>query len=187
MSSSYIPQIVLACAFTSVSIHLINQRREMETAKRRSSAQVTALEDVVRRLRVGETVSDAEMQKMRKRVGLLNSHHANDDKENGIFDDAPTASSSQKPTAWKEVIMGKAATNVTEEQALSEWNKALQDSLAEDPRGQAFTLFPQRTDVKLASSVSTDAATRPAAKVQPVERTTSQPQSTTNPRKPIFY
>ncbi|CAG8624691.1 13296_t:CDS:2 [Acaulospora colombiana] len=153
----------------------------METSKRRSLAQITALEDVVKRLRAGEMVSETEMQKMRKRVGLLNSHYGIHDDKDSLFGDDATSSTSQKATAWKEVIMGKAgATNVTEEQELSEWNK-------EEPQGKVLTLFPQRQNVKLAPSVSTDTATRPAAAVQPVERS-SQPQSTTsNPRKPIFY
>jgi hypothetical protein len=124
MSSGYIPQIILACAFTSISIHLINQRRGMEAEKRRSSAQITALEDVLRRLRAGETVSDAEMAKMRRRVGLLN--HNSTDRNSSMIDSDATASesTSQKGmTAWKEAIMGKSGANVTEEQALSEWNK----------------------------------------------------------------
>lgn len=70
MASKYIPQIILACTFTSVSIHLLNQRRECEEERRRFSTQVSALENVVHRQRAGEIVSDAEMAKIRRRVGL---------------------------------------------------------------------------------------------------------------------
>jgi hypothetical protein len=111
MSRTYGAQIFLACAFTSVSIHLLNQRREAQSERLRHSAQVGALEDVLRRLRTGETVSDAELVKIRRRVGLLNAN--------------PSLPTTPNSAGWKDRFTkrNEAQGEITEDQVLSEWSK----------------------------------------------------------------
>jgi hypothetical protein len=116
MSRTYGPQIFLACAFTSVSIHLLNQRRDAKSERLRHSAQIGALEDVLERLRKGETVSDVELAKIRRRVGLL---------EKNANPGVPTVAANPNSAGWKDSFTkrNEAQGEITEDQMLSEWSK----------------------------------------------------------------
>jgi hypothetical protein len=116
MSRTYGAQIFLACAFTSVSIHLLNQRRDAKSERLRHSAQIGALEDVLQRLRKGETVSDAELAKIRRRVGLL---------EKNANPGVPTVAANPNSAGWKDSFTkrNEAQGEITEDQMLSEWSK----------------------------------------------------------------
>lgn len=111
MSITYLREIILACAFTSVSIHLLNQRRDAQAERLRYTAQVGALEDVVQRLRAGEVVSDEELGKIHRRVGLLKR-------------DSTLAK--PKLMEWKEILAKKEPLKeMTDEQVLAEWNRGM--------------------------------------------------------------
>jgi hypothetical protein len=115
MSKGYGVQIFLACAFTSLSIHLLNQRRDAQSERLRHSAQIGALEDVLQRLRAGEAVSEAELVKIRRRVGIQQR-----DANSGI----PPATN-PSPAGWKDnfTTRKEGQGEITDDQALSEWNR----------------------------------------------------------------
>jgi len=117
MSRAYAPQILLACAFTSVSIHLLNQRREAQAECLRHIAQVGALEDALQRLQAGETVSDAELSKIRRRVGLTQKA----DTRAGV----PAIPAMDSASGWKDSFAKRKETlaGITDEQIVSEWNE----------------------------------------------------------------
>ena len=112
MASKYMPQIVLACMFTSVSIHLLNQRRDSETEQRRHAAQIIALEDVLRRQRAGEPITDAELLKIRRRVGL-------------ILPDGKPAVSNAEPVRWQFIKPKESNENASDDQTFAEWQKGM--------------------------------------------------------------
>ncbi|KAI0067631.1 hypothetical protein BV25DRAFT_1911526 [Artomyces pyxidatus] len=66
MATRYIPELIYSLALSSLSVHLLFQRRESTTVRRQLSARVSLLEELVRRLRAGEDVSPAEIARMRK-------------------------------------------------------------------------------------------------------------------------
>ncbi|KAH9965390.1 hypothetical protein BC827DRAFT_1153679 [Russula dissimulans] len=66
LRTRYIPELVYALAFSSISVHLLWQRRAAETDRRHFSARLSILGDVADRLRAGEGVSDAEVARLRR-------------------------------------------------------------------------------------------------------------------------
>ncbi|KIM31386.1 hypothetical protein M408DRAFT_21431 [Serendipita vermifera MAFF 305830] len=170
VSIKYLQEIILACAFTSVSIHLLNQRRDVQAEQLRYSAQVGALEDVVQRLRAGELVSDAELGKIRRRVDLL--------KREGTV--ANPKSVEQKESIVKRPEPTK---TVSDEQIFSEWNKAMKEASEEPARSPSLlrALFSSPTinqdNVLNKERLDTSSDTR--------GQTTAQHGQTA--KKPIFY
>ena len=61
----YIPEIAYALAFSSISVHLLWQRRAAETDRRHYSARLSILDELAGRLRAGE-VTDAEVARLRR-------------------------------------------------------------------------------------------------------------------------
>ncbi|KAI0002401.1 hypothetical protein BJV74DRAFT_759706, partial [Russula compacta] len=62
----YIPELVYALAFSSISVHLLWQRRAAETDRRHHSARLSILGELAARLRAGDPVSDAEVARLRR-------------------------------------------------------------------------------------------------------------------------
>jgi hypothetical protein len=62
----YIPELVYALAFSSISVHLLWQRRTAETDRRHLSARLSILGELAARLRAGDAVSDAEVARLRR-------------------------------------------------------------------------------------------------------------------------
>ncbi|KAG8812335.1 hypothetical protein FRC17_002072 [Serendipita sp. 399] len=112
----FVYEVVLALAFTSSSIHLLNSRRKSEAQTRRFTSQIHALEDLLRRQRAGEGITDLDILKVRKRVGLLAE---DDDRVVPAVPLAPT-----RPAPEKDVERSYPVTQgSSDEEILSEWNK----------------------------------------------------------------
>ena len=62
----HIPELIYALAFSSISVHLLWQRRTAETDRRHLSARLSILGELAARLRAREAVSDAEVVRLRQ-------------------------------------------------------------------------------------------------------------------------
>jgi hypothetical protein len=62
----YIPELIYALAFSSISVNLLWQRRAAETDRRHYSARLSILGELAGRLRAGGEVTDAEVARLRR-------------------------------------------------------------------------------------------------------------------------
>lgn len=112
MASRYLYHVLSAATFTSISINLLNQRRDAEIRDAKLSAQTFALQDVLRRLKEGETINDAELIKIRRRVGLVPNLSVDDTYAQAV--------------GWKEVFTAAVSSkDQAEEMAFVEWLKGI--------------------------------------------------------------
>jgi len=86
----YIPELVYALAFSSISVHLLWQRRTAETDRRHHSARLSILGELAARLRAGESVSDTEVARLRRLAKTVGE-----------------ASHPGETVGWREVIFGR--------------------------------------------------------------------------------
>lgn len=71
--SKYIWPLLSSIAFTTSAVHMVDQRKTLESERLKTSTQISVLESLVERLRAGESVTDEEIQKIKRRVGLIGS------------------------------------------------------------------------------------------------------------------
>jgi hypothetical protein len=99
MSLRYAQHIIYSLAITSISIHLLNTRKSTEATHSQLQAQISVLESITQRLRAGEDVSDAEVDRLKRlvraneRTALEGSTNADDLKREAI--------------GWREVLLGR--------------------------------------------------------------------------------
>ena len=86
----YIPELVYALAFSSISVHLLWQRRTAETGRRHLSARLSILGELAARLRAGDAVSDAEVARLRR-----------------LAETVGEASHPGENVGWREVMFGR--------------------------------------------------------------------------------
>jgi|SRR5712675_1938515 len=98
LRTRYIPELVYALAFSSISVHLLWQRRAAETDRRHFSARLSILGDVAARLRAGEGVSDAEVARLRR-----------------LAETVGEATHPGENIGWREVIFGRKETGMERE------------------------------------------------------------------------
>jgi hypothetical protein len=98
--SRHIPELVYALAFSSISVHLLWQRRAAETDRRHYSARISILGELAARLRAGEVVSDVEVTRLRRLA------------EN-VAEDAHREPG--ESIGWREVIFGRKESSVERE------------------------------------------------------------------------
>ncbi|KIJ21066.1 hypothetical protein PAXINDRAFT_6845 [Paxillus involutus ATCC 200175] len=92
---TYLPHILYSTALTSVSIHLLWQRKAAEEDRARHNAQITILEDLTQQLRSGVPTTDEEINILRN---LARSHGEGGE---GRQQSAPGE------IRWMDVIWGK--------------------------------------------------------------------------------
>jgi len=95
----YIPELVYALAFSSISVHLLWQRRTAETDRRHYSARISILGDLAAQLRAGEAVPDVEIFRLRRlaeTAGVAEAHPG----EN---------------IGWREVVFGRKESGMERE------------------------------------------------------------------------
>lgn len=63
--TQYIPHILYSTALTSISMHLLWQRKTAEEDRARFKAQTSILQDLIAQLRSGEPISNEEITKLR--------------------------------------------------------------------------------------------------------------------------
>jgi hypothetical protein len=76
----YVPHLIYSVALTSVSTHLLLQRKSIAEQRASISAQISILESIVQRLRSNEDMSDSELAQLKKlaRVGSHRGAHPSD-------------------------------------------------------------------------------------------------------------
>lgn len=63
--------------FTTTAMHMVDQRKTLESERLKTSTQISVLENLVQRLRAGEPVTDEEVYKIKRRVGLVGGPQQN--------------------------------------------------------------------------------------------------------------
>lgn len=63
--AQYIPHILYSTAVTSISMHLLWQRKTADEDRARFKAQASILQDLIEQLRSGKSISDEEITKSR--------------------------------------------------------------------------------------------------------------------------
>jgi len=96
--SRYVPELAYALAFSSISVHLLWQRRAAETDRRHYSARLSILGELAGRLRTGEVVSDAEVARLRRLAET-------------VGEDAHAGES----IGWRDVIFGRKESGLERE------------------------------------------------------------------------
>ena len=97
----YIPELIYALAFSSISVNLLWQRRAAETDRRHYSARLSILGELAGRLRVGGgggEVTDAEVARLRRLAET-------------VGEDIHTGES----IGWREVIFGRKESGLERE------------------------------------------------------------------------
>ncbi|KAG2358098.1 hypothetical protein BDR07DRAFT_1452837 [Suillus spraguei] len=69
--TQYIPHIIYSTALTSISMHLLWQRKTADEDRARFKAQTSILQDLVEQLRSGKPISDEEITKSRNLARIL--------------------------------------------------------------------------------------------------------------------
>jgi hypothetical protein len=78
--TQYIPHILYSTALTSISMHLLWQRKTAEEDRARFKAQTSILQDLVERLRSGKSISDEEITKLRNLARIHGEGRESSDK-----------------------------------------------------------------------------------------------------------
>ncbi|GJJ08412.1 hypothetical protein Clacol_002628 [Clathrus columnatus] len=97
-------QILLATAFTSMSLHLLNTRREAAIQRDRYMARITILESLVEDLRQKEDVENSEIERL-----LILSRKAHD---TSISRESRTTTR-EPGVPWKDVVFGRRSHTFT--------------------------------------------------------------------------
>lgn len=93
---TYLPHILYSTALTSVSIHLLWRRKAFEDDRARHDAQITILEDLAHQLRSGSSITDEEVDRLRK---LVRVHQGTSEEAAGGVQ--------EHSISWKDVFWGK--------------------------------------------------------------------------------
>ena len=75
--SKYIWPLLSSLAFTATAMNMVDQRKTFESERLKTSTQISALETLVERLRTGGSITDEEIYKVKKRVGLIGNLQQN--------------------------------------------------------------------------------------------------------------
>lgn len=112
VNAAYLPHLFYSLAVTSLATHLLWTRTAAEEERRQLGAQVTLLESLSQRLRVGDISSD-EVERMRR-----------------LAKDPPKADTATShtggPIGWREVLLGRRRTGGegrSEEYDQRDWDK----------------------------------------------------------------
>lgn len=98
MASSYLPHAIYSLAITSVSIHLVSQRKDIDAERGHLTARISILQSIVDQLRSERNaVSDEELARLKRLAGL---HKAN----------LPAEEDEKDDVSWKSVFFGRKST-----------------------------------------------------------------------------
>ena len=110
--SQYIPHLIYSLALTSVSFHILYQKKQSEVDRAHLTAQTTLLESLADQLRSG-TISDGEAERLWKLVKIHDNAEVKD-----------KAQKEKKKIRWREVFLG---IKLDEDRSVRD-NKALEES-----------------------------------------------------------
>jgi hypothetical protein len=88
----YLPHVIYSVAITSISIHLLHQRKASNDEQAQINAQISILESISQQLRSTEPLSDNELER------LKNLAKGRGDSVGGIL---------KEKISWKDVILGR--------------------------------------------------------------------------------
>ncbi|KAH7908946.1 hypothetical protein BJ138DRAFT_1115398 [Hygrophoropsis aurantiaca] len=100
----YLPHLLSSTALTSISIHLLWQRKSAEEDRARANAHISILTDLVGQLRSGKSLEDDEIKRLRNLARIHNQPE-------------PGTEGSGGGIRWTEVLWGRKAP---EEQVVSD-------------------------------------------------------------------
>jgi len=121
--SKYIWPMLSSLAFTATAVHMVDQRKTLESDRLKMSTQISVLETLVERLRAGGSVTDEEIHKIKRRVGLIGG---------------PQLNAAER--SWKEVLFNAMKPSAQSVQAEEEQlQKVVQDLLGSEARGNRQT------------------------------------------------
>jgi len=110
---THLPHILYSTVLTSVSIHLLWQRRASEDERARKHAQITILEDLAHQLRSGTPITDDAVDKLRK---LAHVHSTQDPREGT----AEGHGVQERKVRWTDVLWGN---KVVDQKGTDEWER----------------------------------------------------------------
>ena len=93
--TSYIPHLIYSTALTSLSLHLLYQKKQSEMDRAHLAAQTSILEALAHRLRSGQNISDEEVERLCR---LAKTHEETHAEEAGV---------KRAKVGWKDVFLGK--------------------------------------------------------------------------------
>jgi len=97
----YLPHVLYSTALTSLSVHLLTRKRAAQDDRQRLAARTSILEGLVGRLRSGEHIPDAEIERM-LRLGKTEDEDTIASRE---------AQRTEIDTTWKTAIFGRRSGN----------------------------------------------------------------------------
>lgn len=115
---TYLPHLIYATAVTSLSLHLLMQKKGSAERIRQAEARISILQNLAFRLRSGENVTEDEIARSRRMVR---------EGGNDVFEEANRAGGMVKETDvdWKTVMLGR---SVKEKEGVeAEFLKVLKD------------------------------------------------------------
>ncbi|KAG2065248.1 hypothetical protein BDR04DRAFT_1108789 [Suillus decipiens] len=92
--TQYIPHIIYSTALTSISMHLLWQRKTADEDRARFKAQTSILQGLIEQLRSGKSISDEEITKSRNLARILGEGKQSLDKE-------------KTNVGWTDVLWGR--------------------------------------------------------------------------------
>ena len=110
--SAYIPHLIYSTALTSISFHLLFQKKQSEVDHAHLNAQISILESLAHRLRSRQEVSDEEIERLCK---LAKTHEESNSRGAGTKIES---------VGWKDVFLGRKS----EEDARERERKELEES-----------------------------------------------------------
>jgi len=93
--SAYIPHLIYATALTSLSFHLLFQKKQSEIDHAHLAAQTSILESLAHRLRSGQDILDEEVERLCR---LAKTHEETHVEGAGV---------KREKVGWKEVFLGR--------------------------------------------------------------------------------
>ncbi|PFH47356.1 hypothetical protein AMATHDRAFT_87761 [Amanita thiersii Skay4041] len=130
LATSYIPHTLYAIAVTSISIHLVSERKSTSEELSRINARISILESIADQLRLTEggkhTLASDGLDRLKRLARLSSSPREGaavgaDGKVHG-------AAMEQGTISWKEVVFGRKR----ESDELSSWEKKDLEKLREE-------------------------------------------------------
>lgn len=130
MSLTYAPHIVYTLALISTSTHLLWHRKAVEEQQAQLGAQLTVLESLAGRLRTGERVSLAEIERMKRLARAQEGVPAE-----SVFDQR-RGSLLNEEVGWRDVFLGRrrpldTVMNRSQEYEQKDW-ESLRDAVREE-------------------------------------------------------
>lgn len=96
MSTKYLPEIIYALALTSLSTHMLWQRKDSADQRAHYTARVKLLEDTAQRLRAGQDVPQSDFDLIDKMA-----------REPGVDRAAARGTEPLGSIGWREVLLGR--------------------------------------------------------------------------------